>query len=64
VFASQCLVIGNFAGAGLRCSLLSSVGGYFPHAAEKRAEESLSIEERIANWLRRWMKEWEADLDK
>ncbi len=31
---------------------------------ERRAEEALSVEERITKWIQRWMKEWEEDLDK
>jgi len=32
--------------------------------AEKRAEESMSVEERIEKWVKRWMKEWEDDLER
>jgi len=31
--------------------------------AERRAEAAMCIEDRCQKWIRRWMKEWEEDLD-
>lgn len=32
--------------------------------AEKRAEEAMCVEDRIAKWVRRWTQEWEEDLER
>lgn len=32
--------------------------------AEKRREESMAVEDRIAKHLKKWVKDWEEDLEK